>query len=170
MWKSMMRPAAFLIRLLTDSDSPRQIAAGFVLGMLIGLIPKGNLTAVLLSTALFAFNVNLAAGIASAVVFSWVGVWLDPIAHRLGWSLLTRESLHGTWTWLFNLPGMSWTKLNNTVVLGNLLIGLWGAWPVYQIVRRLAERLQPMREQILRRLRFVPIVRLFANALDNAAN
>ena len=57
-----LRPVRALLTLLSSADSPRQIALGFALGMLVGLVPKGNLIAVALVTLLFAARVNLGWG------------------------------------------------------------------------------------------------------------
>lgn len=158
----ILQPVYAFTKLLATGDSPRQVAAGFVLGMLIGLIPKGNLTALLLSTLLLMLNVNLAAGIIAAVLFSCIGPAIDPFAHRLGWSLLGKASLNSFWTWLFHIPGMAWTRLNNTVVLGNLLIGAWAAWPVYRLALPGATWLLPRWRRLLGRLRLLPVVRVLA--------
>ncbi len=49
-----IRPIRFLIQGIAGADTPRQLALGFAIGMVIGLVPKGNLTAVALSMILSA--------------------------------------------------------------------------------------------------------------------
>ncbi|HUT90400.1 MAG TPA: TIGR03546 family protein [Thermoguttaceae bacterium] len=128
-----IQPLRGLARLFTAAGTPRQLALGLAMGMLIGLVPKGNLTAVLLAVILLASRVNLGAGMIGAALFSWVGMLVDPLSHRIGQAFLTHESLQPTWAYLYDLPLAPWTALNNTVVLGSLLLGLWLFYPVYRL-------------------------------------
>ena len=124
-------PVRLVASALAAHDSPRQLAAGISLGMVLGLVPKGNLTALLLGVLLFTLRINLGMGLAAACVFSWVGMSLDPIAHRLGWQILSYQPLQGVFAWCQELPLAPWTSLNNTVVLGQLVLGLYVAYPAY---------------------------------------
>jgi len=128
-----IRPLGVLARLFTAAGTPRQLALGLAVGMLIGLVPKGNLTAVLLGVILLASRVNLGTGMIGAAVFSWVGLLVDPFSHRIGQAFLTHESVQPMWAYLYDLPLAPWTALNNTVVLGSLLLGLWLFYPVYRL-------------------------------------
>lgn len=153
-----LRPVQFVAQALTDGSSPRQLAWGIALGMLIGLVPKENLTAVALVIAVSALRVNLAAVSGSALVFAWSGVLLDPLSHRLGLALLEADLLRPFWTWLFERPLMPWTSFNNSVVLGSLLIGLMLMYPVYRGVRPLCVRYLPVVEDRLKQLRIVRVL------------
>lgn len=148
----LLRPFRFLAQVLTAEDSSRQCAAGFSLGMIVGLIPKGNLTAIVLMTILCASRVNLAAGLLSAFLFSWIGMLLDPVAHNIGIWVLTQDALEPTFTWLYNLPVMPWTSFNNTVVLGSLLLGLACAFPLYRLTEpQFAKYVPLVREKLQQR-------------------
>lgn len=57
-----IKPLRYLAGALRDLNSPRRIALGVALGMLVGLVPKDNLTAAALGVVLLTFRVNLAAG------------------------------------------------------------------------------------------------------------
>lgn len=57
-----IKPLRYLAGALRDLNSPRRIALGVALGMLVGLLPKDNLTAAALGVVLLTFRVNLAAG------------------------------------------------------------------------------------------------------------
>jgi len=146
MWKTLrilLRPVRMLAGLATDAASPGHIAWGIALGMLVGLIPKGNLTAWLLAVLVLATRANLGAAALSALVFSWLGMLVDPLTHRLGLALLTSVTLRPFWDWLYGLPLMPSMRLHNTVVLGNLLLGLALLLPTYAIALRAVERLRP---------------------------
>ncbi len=100
-----IRPIRFLVEGIVAADTPRQLALGLALGMVIGLVPKGNLTAIALSTILLATPVNLATGLLGAALFSWLNGWTDPLAHRVGYALLTHEPLRPLFAWFFSLAG-----------------------------------------------------------------
>jgi uncharacterized protein (TIGR03546 family) len=119
--------------------------------MMVGLVPKGNLIALLLSMLLLSLRLNLAAGLLAAGIFSWIGMLIDPLTNRLGYSLLSNANLYGFWTWLYNLPLAPWTRFNNTVVLGSLLVGAWLFYPVYEASRWAAEQWRPWAAERLKK-------------------
>jgi uncharacterized protein (TIGR03546 family) len=123
-------------RALLASNAPEQLALGFTIGMVIGLVPKGNLIALSLCVLLFSMRCNKGLGLAAAVAFSFVGSWTDPFAHRLGLAALSFEPFQATYASIFKLPLGPWLGLNNTVVAGSLLMGLYVAYPVYWVTRR----------------------------------
>lgn len=139
----LLRPARLLVRLLADA-SPQRIAWGLALGMLVGLVPKGNLTAALLTIIVLATRANLGAAGLAALVFSWLGALADPLTHRLGLALLTSSTLRALWDWTYGLPLVPWLRLHNTVVLGNLLLGLALLLPAYALGLRAAQALAPV--------------------------
>jgi uncharacterized protein (TIGR03546 family) len=122
-------------RVLLASKAPEQLALGFTIGMVIGLVPKGNLIALSLCVLLFSMRCNKGLGLAVAVVFSFVGAWTDPFAHRLGLAALSLEPIQATYASIFQQPLGPWLGFNNTIVTGSLLIGLYVAYPVYWITR-----------------------------------
>ena len=127
----------FYFRSLFNSKiDAHQVALGCALGMMLGILPKGNLVAVLLSVLLLAFRMHLGAAMVSMLVFSVVGYCLDPLTHRLGLLVLTNGYLNGLWVRLYQLPLAPWTSLNNTVVTGSLILGLATVGPTYWLSRR----------------------------------
>ena len=153
-----LTPVRFLVEALTAESSSRQIALGFAMGLVIGLVPKGNLLAIALLTVLYCLRVNLAAGLAGALLFSWMGVLTDPLTHRIGLWLLSAEPLVPMWTALYDLPVAPWTAFNNTVVLGSLVLGLALFYPVYRLSEPLAARLTPPLRQRLQQFRLVRLL------------
>ena len=127
----LLYPARLVAAALVAHESPRRLAWGAALGMLLGLVPKENLTALVLGVLLFSIRVNLAAGLATAFAFSWIGMLLDPAAHRLGWQILSHGALQPAFAWCYELPLVPWSGLDNTVVVGQLVLGLYALYPVY---------------------------------------
>lgn len=120
-----------LLLALHGGTEPRHLAAGFALGAALGLVPKGNLFAASFFLLFFLFNVDKGMAFLSAALFTGVGYAIDPAAHAVGWALLKAGALQGLWTALYDLPLVPLTRFNNTVVLGNLVIGLALYAPLY---------------------------------------
>lgn len=137
-----IKPLRFLVGALRDLNSPRRIAWGVALGMLIGLVPKDNLTAAVLGMVLLTFRLNLAAGACAALICAYLAPFCDPFTDRLGYAVLTAPALVPFWSWLFQSELTVWSGLNNTVVMGSLTLGLWLLYPVYHLTSRGAMWLQ----------------------------
>ncbi len=116
---------------LLGDDSARRLAMGVSFGVIIGLLPKDSLLVWAIGVILMITTANLLCAMVSGFLFSWVGFLLDPFTHKLGGLMLTAEGLEPTWTWLYEVPLMPWTRFNNTVVMGSLILGLVLAVPVY---------------------------------------
>jgi uncharacterized protein (TIGR03546 family) len=127
----VLQPVRRIFQALLAHDASNQLAAGFALGMVLGLMPKGNLIAVSLFVLLFSLRVNTGLGLVAALAFSWCGPVLDPMADKIGAYVLSTPSMQGTYASLFQMPLGPWFELNNTVVVGSLVIGLWATYPVY---------------------------------------
>jgi uncharacterized protein (TIGR03546 family) len=121
---------------LHGGGDPRHLAAGFALGAALGLVPKGNLFALVFFLLFFFFNVNKGLALLSAFFFTAVGYAFDGPAHALGRALLSAAALRPLWTLLYDLPIVPLTRFNNTVVLGNLAIGLILYAPLYAAALR----------------------------------
>ena len=120
------------IQILRSGQTPRQIAAGFALGSMIGLMPFLTLQGLFLWLVILIFDVNLTAAILSVTLFALIAYIFDPVFHALGYYFLTDISaLRGLWTSLYNAPIAPLTRFNNTVVLGSLLASLVLYLPVY---------------------------------------
>lgn len=153
-----LRPLRFFARALVDQDTPRQLALGFALGMLAGLVPKGNLIAVGLMLIICGSKVNLGTAALGTFLFSWVGLLTDPMSHEIGIWLLTHESLQAFWTSLYNLPIVPWTRFNNTIVLGSLVIGLLMLYPVYRLAKSRFAVWQPKWAEKIRKFKLAQIL------------
>ena len=128
---------AKLIKVLRSAGSPSQIAAGFVLGMIIGLTPLWSLHNLVIIIVIILVNVNISASIFSFVLFSAFAYLLDPAFHSLGYYLLTAIAvLRNFWTFLYNVPILSLSNFNNTVVMGSLIVSIILITPMYFLVKK----------------------------------
>ncbi len=139
----LLRPLRLAVQMLTANDSARQTAWGYSLGMMVGLLPKGNLLAIGLAMLLCALRVNRAAGLLAIGVFSYVGCGLDDLAHRIGAIVLTGLDPRAAFTALYDMPLGPWLGFNNTVVTGQLLIGLYLFYPAYKAAHAVGTHVQP---------------------------
>lgn len=151
----LLRPFRLFFKALTIDASPRQMALGFALGVMVGLVPKGNLLAIGLMMLLCSLRVNLGVGLAAAFAMSWAGELLDPFTHRIGERLLTNAALQPLWTAMYDTAGLPWTDFNNTVVLGSFLVGVAAFGPLYLVSRPLFALLTPRLATWAQRFRIV---------------
>jgi uncharacterized protein (TIGR03546 family) len=151
----LLRPLRILAQALVGNDSPRQTAWGFALGMVVGLLPKGSLAAWALAMLLCGSRVNRAAGLLSVGLFSYVGWAFDDFAHRLGSMALTWPTARPAFAWLYEQPLGPFTGLNNTVVVGQLLIGAYLFYPTYRAALAMARFIQPRLRLLLTRYRII---------------
>jgi uncharacterized protein (TIGR03546 family) len=143
MLSSPVRLLRRIARGLLTSDSPTQLAAGITLGMVIGLMPKGNLIALSLCVLLFSLRVNKGLALVAAVLFSAIGPWADSFSHKLGLAILSTNWLQGVYASVLSVPLGPWLGFQNTVVTGSLMLGLYAAYPVFWTTRLLGTRLSP---------------------------
>jgi uncharacterized protein (TIGR03546 family) len=138
-----LRPLRIFAQALIGNDTPRQTAWGFALGMMVGLLPKGNLLAMALAMLLCGTKVNRAAGLLAIGLYSYAGWALDGFAHRLGSAVLTWQSAQPTFAWIYEQPLGPFSGLNNTVVVGQFLIGLYLFYPTYKTSHAMAKYVRP---------------------------
>jgi uncharacterized protein (TIGR03546 family) len=129
-------------------NQPGQLAWGFALGILLGLVPSSSLIAALILTLVCCLKVNHGMAGVTALVTTLVAAKLDPYSHAVGMKLLEHPQLIGAWAFVWQLPGVPWMSINNTVVLGSLVLGLVSVGPTYfvsyPIFRRLAPKERPI--------------------------
>lgn len=114
-------------------DTSKQLAMGVTLGMFIGMIPKDSLLSYSFGCLLLLSTANLLTGSISAFCFTWIAALFDPLSHRLGAMVLTFDMFEPTFSWLGSQPVIPWTRFENTVVTGSLVLALLLAIPVYRV-------------------------------------
>lgn len=114
-----------LVKTLHSDGTPGQIAIGFALGASLGLTPLLNAHNLVVIVALALLNVSFGAGMLAMAVFTPLGFLLDPLFDRVGRALLVDSaSLRPLWERLDQTPVLAATNLNNTVVLGSVVVWL----------------------------------------------
>ena len=154
----MLRPFRLFFKALVVDATPRQMAFGLALGVLVGLVPKGNLLAIGLMMLLCSLRVNLGVGLATVFATSWAGMLLDPITHRIGEFLLKSDALKPLWETMYDTALLPWTDFNNTVVLGSFVLGAGAFLPLYFLSRPIFGLLTPRLVAWAQRFRLVSLL------------
>ena len=127
-----------IVNILQSEISPNQIAAGAVIGALIGLTPASSLNIYILFFLMLVLNVNIGSAMLSATIFKLIAMLIDPLSDKIGYYFLVETtSLRTFWTNLYNSPVIPFTRFNNTVVLGSFIVGLLLALPIFLISKKL---------------------------------
>lgn len=112
-----------IIVMFQTDISPNQIAWGFALGAILGLVPNMFMKLVLF-VVIMMFRVNLTAALISCSLYAIVSFPLDPLFDVLGYFVLNIGFLNSFYTWLYNVPVIPFTNFNNTIVMGSIIVGL----------------------------------------------
>lgn len=119
-----------LYKVIVSETHPLSIGAGFAAGAILGLTPFFGLHTFLIVCAILMFRINLASTFVSMGLFKLTTVMLWGTFHAFGQSLLTNPGLKGFFTWTSNTPILLYLRLNNTQMLGSLVIGCLVSIPV----------------------------------------
>jgi len=121
---------AKLVAALNANVRPAEIAAGFAYAVLLALIPAGNLLWIALFILSFFLKINNAVFfVFMAILKLFISVF-DPVCDAIGWSILHNQGLSHFFTSLSNTPLIPWTRFNDTVVTGGLVLGLFAFIPL----------------------------------------
>lgn len=135
-----------LRRAIAGRRHPHQLAWAIAFGLLLGVIPHGNLVALGVLLGILCLNLNHAAMGLTALATSFFAAKMDPASHRVGDWVLRQSAVSDfaerAWQW----PMVPWTDLNNTIVVGSLLIGLAALIPVFMIMYPLCRMIMPKAE------------------------
>jgi uncharacterized protein (TIGR03546 family) len=116
------------------------MSLGLAFGVLVGLVPKGNLLAIGLGICLAATRVNLAIATFAIVFCTFTSGLADSLFDQVGGFVLSIPALQGLWIELSNQPFVPWTNFSNTIVMGSFVTGLALLWPVHRLSHPLFEK------------------------------
>jgi uncharacterized protein (TIGR03546 family) len=136
---------------LASDGTPGQVAAGMALGLALGLTPIAslhNLVVVLLAMITTVSMPGFMLGWAIGVPLGFAG---DPLFHAVGMAILLDDRVAGFFTWTVNTPIVALARLNNSIVLGSLVVWIVSSLPAYALFRvgvsRYRERIHARLEQ-----------------------
>ena len=129
----LFRQIQSIRKALAGRQHPEQLAWAVAIGVWIGLVPAGNLVSISLVVLALCLNINHAMAAITAVAVAFAGVVLDPFTNSMGQWVLDQPTLQGFFAWSWQQPLVPWTDLNNTVVMGSLLLGAMTLFPAYSL-------------------------------------
>ena len=136
----MLGPVLKIFKALNSNAKPWQLSLGVVFGAIIGLTPLWNLHNVVLLFLSLVISMNIALMLLSFAFFSGVAYLLDPVFHKVGYAVLTKASLRGFWTDFFTSPLAVLSNLNNSIVLGSLIVSILLAVPLFFVCQILVTK------------------------------
>jgi uncharacterized protein (TIGR03546 family) len=129
-----------LLRALNSEGTPGQVGMGMAIGLAFGLTPLASLHNLVVLAVAMLTTVSfpgVMVGWAIAVPF---GFLLDPLFDRVGMALLNAEALAPFFTWVVNTPVVALSRLNNSIVIGSLVVWLLLILPAFFLFRMLVAR------------------------------
>lgn len=136
----IVRQLLKFMELLHKETGESQLAAGFALGLFMGFTPMGNLIWAGYIVILIMFRINIGAAFLSYGVLKLVSFALDPVFESVGYSVLSMPSLRGLFVRAFQAPIVPFTRFNNTIVMGSVVVSLLLAVPFYFGMKYLIRR------------------------------
>jgi len=127
----MIKQAVKFIKALNGNLKKEQIAAGFSWGLLLGLVPAGNIFWIVFFVVSFFFRHHHWTKILFMMLVKILLGLLNPAIDSLGWELLHFASLQPLFTLLYNMPLVPLSGFNNTLVAGGLFLGIVLWLPVF---------------------------------------
>lgn len=136
-----------LRRAIAGRRYPAQLAWAVALGVLLGIIPHGNLLAIALLVVVLSLKINHAAAALTAIGVSFLAAKLDPVSHQVGNFVLIQPRVADAAAQAWRFPLVPWTDLNNTVVMGSFLIGVVALLPIFMLTYPIFRLFKPADEE-----------------------
>lgn len=129
-----------LFRALNSDGTPGQVGMGMALGLAFGLTPLGSMHNLVVLAVAMLTTVSFPGVMLGWAIATPLGFALDPLFDRVGMALLTNEALAPLWTWIVNTPVIALSRLNNSIVLGSLVVWFLLLLPAFFLFRFLVAR------------------------------
>jgi len=120
-----------ILTVINANTRPAHVAGGIAFGLLLALVPAGNLLWIFLLTFTFFLKINTTMQMVFLALFKLITPLFTGISDALGWWVLSLPALKPLFTWINNVPILPFTRFNNTLVAGGLLLGVLLWVPVF---------------------------------------
>jgi len=121
---------------LAGAESPTQIALGFGLGLMLGLVPFASGLALALLAVILIFKVSFPFALGAMAVAQICRVsFLSDLCGATGYWALESLPLQGFWAWALNLPVIGLLSLDRYAVMGGALLGAAGGAALFFTLR-----------------------------------
>lgn len=110
------------LKLLNSDKGENQIAVGIACGLILGFAPSFSLQTLIVIVVLFFFRIQVGAAMIAMFFFAIIAWVFDPIFDSIGRVALEVSILKSLYTSMYNMPIIPFTKFNNSVVMGSLVL------------------------------------------------
>lgn len=158
-----------LIKAMNANTHPGDIAHAVALGLMLALVPKGNLLWPFLFILALFIRMNKGAFFLSLIAFSFIVPFADVPLERFGNIVLTIPVLQPIFSEMYRTPFVGLTRFNNTMVAGSFLAGCIAYVPVYLLMRLFLslyrKKLQPIitNSKLYKLILKIPLVKKIAD-------
>lgn len=121
---------ARLVVLLNSNSRAIEVGLGIALGLMLALLPAGNLLFFALLVVILLVKVNFGMSIVSFLLFRTIVPTLDPFLSEVGRWILLRPGLFGLFSRMEQILALRLTFFNDTLVMGAFVAGLCLLAPV----------------------------------------
>ncbi|PKL90679.1 MAG: hypothetical protein CVV21_11630 [Candidatus Goldiibacteriota bacterium HGW-Goldbacteria-1] len=128
-----------LLSIINSNKAPEEIAMGVVFGMFAGFLLLAPFNAVIIFFLILILNVNTAAFFLFTGIFKLITFLIDPLGDMLGRAVLTVPFLEPVFSKMAEMPLVPFTKFNNTVIMGDFIIGILLIVPVWMGTMKIIE-------------------------------
>lgn len=122
-----IRWIARIVAVLNSNQRPIEVGAAVATALLLALMPSGNLLWIALFLVGFFVRLNLGIELLFLAIFGLLAPLADAAVDSVGYWFLTLPGLQGLFTALYGVPLVPFTRFNNSMVAGGLLLGV-AAW------------------------------------------
>lgn len=157
---------------LNANAHPGDIAHAVSMGLILALVPRGNLLWIALFVLFIFVRINKGVFFISLILLSLCIPFLDVLVERTGYAILSLSFLQRWYEILYHIPFVGLTRFNNTMVAGALVIAVVFYIPVYLLFRVLVVQyrkvLQPklVNSKVFKFFLKLPIIKQIVNAPD----
>lgn len=131
----MLKYIIKLLKALNSNRHPGEIAHAVCCALVLGFMPKSNLTWYIVTFLFLFLRINKAALALLTIAFSFLAPVFDPLFGKLGYAILTWQPVAAFMEEALEFPGFHFLKLNNTIVIGSFVSSLVLYLPVYGLAR-----------------------------------
>lgn len=124
-----------LFQALNSNKKPAEIAHACCLGVILGFMPKNNALWYIIFVFFFFVRINKGAYLVMTAIISLFAWRLDPVFNYVGYQILTLPQFENFFSWLLDIPFVGFTKFNNTIVMGSLVVSLVAYIPVFILTK-----------------------------------
>lgn len=148
-----------LFKALNSDGTPGQVGMGMALGLCLGLTPIASLHNLVVLALAMLTTVSFPGFMLGWFVAVPVGFLLDPLFDGVGMAILLDDRFAPFFTWVVNTPVVSFSRLNNSIVVGSLVSWIVALLPAYVLFRYLVAKYRAHIFARLEQLRFFKAIK-----------